>query len=68
MVGLVQIEELLTTALNNAPELDRQRLAQAIENFYAEKRHTWRHMQQGPYAGLLDAMVIGCDAMPGITA
>ena len=66
MAGLVKIEELLSTALSHAPEEDRQKLAQAIEDFAATYSRSWKHLQASPYAGLMDAIVEGSDAMPGL--
>lgn len=66
MAGLVQIEELLTAALEHAPDEHRQKLAQAIEDFAYKYPGSWKHLQASPYEGLLDAVVMGTDAMPGL--
>lgn len=62
--GFVQIEELLTEALDTASGNQRNALAQAIEDFRRQQPQAWRHWQQSPYAGILDAIIMGVDARP----
>jgi len=68
MAGLATIQELLETALSNAPEADRNKLAQAIEDFAEQQPRAWHFHNAGPLAGLLDALVEGTDARPGLAA
>jgi acyl-CoA reductase-like NAD-dependent aldehyde dehydrogenase len=63
-----QLAELIGDTLAKAPEADKQKLAQAIED-YADARHaTWSNMQRGTTGALLEAIVEAVEAMPGIQA
>jgi hypothetical protein len=63
-----QLAELIADTLAKAPEADKQKLADVIEN-YADERHVmWRNLQRGTTGVLLDAIVEAVEAMPGILA
>jgi hypothetical protein len=63
-----EIERILGEILEKVDDKDKQRLAQAIEDFADKHPRAWKRFSDTPFAGMLDVLVMGSEAMPGIQA